>query len=466
MQNYGTGVAPAVEPEIEAPRRWYAATLVWEHRGFLFHVARSTFLFSCVLVFLIPVRYESTAQLMPPNQGIDPGIALLANMTSSGASGVGTSSLAGAASGLASSLLGSGDEGQMIIGVMRSQSVEDSIINSFNLMDRYGTRYIEDARTKLEDKVDIEEDRKSGIISISVDDQDPEIASKMAHFYVDRLNYLLAQVNTSAAHRERLFVEQRLKEVKQNLDKASQEFSQFSSKNTTIDLPEQGRAMMDAAAELEGQIIAAQSQLSGLRQMYTESNIRVKQTEAQITELQRQLDKFGGKDIGGKLPATNDTLVPPIRALPLLGVKYADLYRTLKINETVYEMLTQAYELAKVEEAREVPSVQVLDPGVVPTKKSFPPRGLLVLLVTFLITCIAGVFVVARERWIGLDPADERKTLLSEIYGWVAALPVWQWKPVRKTFSFFRWLDGLPGRGTSWVMRKLRRQPAEARAES
>src|ERR1051326_8587269 len=126
---------------------------------------------------------------------------------------------------------------------------------SFNLMDRYSAKYIEDARTKLEDKVDIGEDRKSGIISISVDDQDPEIASKMAHFYVDRLNYLLAQVNTSAAHRERLFVEQRLKEVKQNLDKASQEFSQFSSKNTTIDLPEQGRAMMDAAAELEGQII-------------------------------------------------------------------------------------------------------------------------------------------------------------------------------------------------------------------
>ena len=464
MATLGTGLAPIIEEPPQMRPRWVAAQVLWLKRGALMRVAFRTALISLIVVFLIPKKYEATAQLMPPNQGLDPAVALLANLTSGGNTGVG--SLATAASGIASSLLGAGDEGQMLIGVMRSQTVEDKIIGQFGLMDRYWKRYIEDTRVALEDHVDIEEDRKSGIISITVEDKDPEVASKMAHAYVETLNSLLADVNASAAHRERVFIDQRLQQVKQQLDQASVEFSQFSSKNTTIDLPEQGKAMMDAAAMLQGQIIAAQAQLSGLQQIYTPDNFRVKQLQAQIAEMNQQLNKFGGKDISGKLPAaSSESLIPSIRALPLLGVKYADLYRTLKIDETVYEMLTQALELAKVEEAREVPSVQVLDPGVVPEKKSFPPRTLLILLTTFLVTCIAGIWVLARQRWSELDSLDDRKALLSDIYAQAQLLPCWRWRFVLWIAKFFRRIDNLLTRLESAMLRWLRLSPAVAGAE-
>jgi uncharacterized protein involved in exopolysaccharide biosynthesis len=92
--------------------------------------------------------------------------------------------------------------------------------------------------------------------------------------------------------------------------------------------------------------------------------------------------------------ASNGMPYPTIRSLPLLGAKYADYYRRAKIQETVFEMLTEQYELAKVEEAKETPSVKVLDPGKIPEKKSSPPRLLLMFLGTFLVFSGSVVWVL------------------------------------------------------------------------
>src|SRR5262249_20425746 len=147
-------------------------------------------------------------------------------------------------------------------------------------------------------------------ISITVSDHDPKRAAALAQSYVEELNQLVAELSTSAAHRERVFLEGRLKAVKQDLDDASKEFSQFASKNTTIDIKEQGRAMVEAAARLNGEMIAAESQLKGLEQIYTPSNVRVRAVQARISELQRQLDKLG-KGVGkSDLSASSESLYP------------------------------------------------------------------------------------------------------------------------------------------------------------
>src|SRR6185312_14547545 len=121
-----------------------------------------------------------------------------------------------------------------------------------------------------------------------------------------------------------------------------------------------GKAMVDAAAALQGQLIAAQAQLSGLQQIYTDNNVRVRAAEAHVEELQKKLNELGGAGTQSDLES-NNSLYPSIRKLPLLGVTYADLYRQTKIQETVYELLTQQYELAKMQEAKEIPTVKVLD---------------------------------------------------------------------------------------------------------
>src|SRR5438874_1730942 len=125
----------------------------------------------------------------------------------------------------------------------------------------------------------------------------------MAEAYVEELNRLVAELSTSSARRERLFLEGRLKAVNQDLEVAEKEFSQFSSKNTAIDIKEQGKAMVEAAATLQGQYIAAQSELEGLKQIYTDNNVRIRSVKARIAELKHQLERIGGKGEDASAPA-------------------------------------------------------------------------------------------------------------------------------------------------------------------
>ena len=142
----------------------------------------------------------------------------------------------------------------------------------------------------MREHTDVAEDRKSGIITIGVTDRDPKRAAAMAHAYVDELDRLVAQVSTSSARRERIFLEERLKTVKSELDTTAKNFSNFASKNTAIDIPAQGKAMVEAAANLQGRLIAAQAELSGLQQIYTNNNVRVRAAEARVNELQQKLN--------------------------------------------------------------------------------------------------------------------------------------------------------------------------------
>lgn len=108
-------------------------------------------------------------------------------------------------------------------------------------------------------------------------------------------------------------------------------------------------------------------------------------------------------------------LYPPLRQLPRLAVPYADLYRRVKVQETVFELLTQQYEMARIEEAKDVPAVNVIDPPGVPEKKSFPPRLLLTLLLTVLSFAGAATLILMRERWSRVGPGDPRKRLAVEV---------------------------------------------------
>ena len=141
-----------------------------------------------------------------------------------------------------------------------NQTVQDRLVQRFDLKRVYWDRLDEDARKDLAERTGVAEDRKSGIITISVADRDAHRATALAQAYVEELNRLSAELSTSAAHRERVFLEERLQAVKVDLDQAAVDFSQFSSKNTAIDLKEQARAMVEAAAQLQGELIAAESE--------------------------------------------------------------------------------------------------------------------------------------------------------------------------------------------------------------
>jgi len=388
--------------------------LLWEHRGFLFRVALYALLASTLIGFLIPARYESIARLMPPDNQSTSGLATAVAAMSGGASGL---------AGIAGDFLGLKSTSDIFVGVLSSRTVQDKLIQQFDLRKLYRDRRMEDARRDLAEHTSLSVDRKSQIITIGVTDHDPKRAASMGQAYVEELNRLVAELSTSSARRERIFLEERLQAVNKDLESAEREFSQFSSKNTAIDIKEQGKAMVEAAATLQGQLIAAQSELEGLRQIYTDNNVRVRSVRARIDELKHQLEKIGGKGVDASAPSgeLSDSLYPSIRKLPLLGVTYADLYRRTRVQEAVFETLTKEYELAKVQEAKEIPTVKVLDPPNIPDKKSFPPRLLIMFLGTALALAMGTTWVFGKKTWEQTDSADPRKLFAQEVFTTVKA---------------------------------------------
>jgi uncharacterized protein involved in exopolysaccharide biosynthesis len=379
----------------------------------LFRIALYAALASTLVAFLMPARYESTARLMPPDSQSSSSsmLAMAAAQMSSAGSGL---------QGIASDFLGLKSTSDVFVGILNSRTVQDKLIHQFDLKKLYWDRRMEDARKDLASHTSISVDRKSQIIGITVTDHDPQRAAAITQAYVDELNHLVAELSTSSARRERIFLEGRLQAVSRDLETAEKEFSRFSSQNTAIDIKEQGRAMVEAAATLQGRLIAAQSEYEGLRQIYSDNNVRVRAVKARIDELRRELEKLGGKDESAALDVSGSSqrqdLYPSIRKLPVLGVTYADLYRRTKIQEVVLETLTKQYELAKVQEAKEIPTVKVLDPANVPDKKSFPPRLFIGFLGVIFGVCLGVFFVLGSAVWNSMDPQSAGKKFASEIW--------------------------------------------------
>jgi len=368
-----------------------------QHRRALVRVLVIALIVSTAVAFLIPKRYESTTRIMPP-EGPNPA-ALLAAVTGKMPAGLGE---------LAGGFLGVKNTGPLWMALLQSRTVLDHQIDNSDLMRVYWTKRRYRARKKLMNRTDIKEDKKSGVIDITVSDSDPARARALANGYVNELNQLLASVSTSSARRERMFIEQRLNTARADLEEAEKEFGKFASRNSTFDVKEQSKAIVGAGAQLEGQIIAAQAELEGLQQTYTDDNVRVRAVKARINSLKRDLAKIGGTGEESEGSLAPGGLSPSVRQLPIVGVQWADLYRRSKIQETVFELLTQQYEIAKIEEAKEIPTVKVIDVADYPERKSWPPREIIVTLGTLLSLAGAIAWFKIKASWKVL-PADNPK---------------------------------------------------------
>lgn len=396
-----------------------AAWLMWNKRRFLIRLTLAGLALATAIAFLLPKWYTATTRLMPPSYGTSSELAMALPALASGGSGSGGLTGAGSSiTALAGRLLGLNSSGDIYIGVLQSRTIEDHIIQKFGLMKLYHATYPSDARKKLADLTTIKSDPNTGIVTIAVQDKSPKRAAAMARTYVTELNKVLARVNTSSAHRERVFLQQRLAKLRIKMKADAEAFSEFSSKNAAINIPAQAKAMVTAAADLQAQMIAAQAQLHGLEQIYTSNNVSVQQMKAVVAELQNQINKFGGKNVTPATGSTlsNNELYPSVRQLPLLGVKYLDLYRENKIDNAVYVLLTKEYEIARLEEARDLPTAEVLDPPVVPKKKSSPHRLLIMLGGMFGTFLLGASWIVGKASWQRVDPQEPWKMLGREVY--------------------------------------------------
>lgn len=414
-----SGPAPTMAPENPSPLPTALEMLkvLWENRRLLVGATIISGLLWLGIAFLIPNEYEATTRLMPPGSTSGATTMVGMAMNSGGTEGAagGGSSILGGMGGLASQLFGLSNQSDLIVGVLAGDTVNARIIERFDLMHRYKiSKYREDCLKKLAQNTDFEVDHKNNIITIRVRDRDPKVAAEMANAYVEEVNNALARANTSAAHKERVFLEERLKQADSDLTADSQRFSEFSSKNTTVSLPDQAKAMLEGAAALQGQLIAAEAQLSAVKAQYTPNNYRVVQLEAQVQELRRQLKKLGGVE-NGSGPEKFDDVYPSIRQLPLLSVQYMQFYRKLKVDEAVYGLLTRELEASRIVEAQTTPSVEELDRAMVPQKKHSPHRGILTIIGAFLGFSGTLLVLFAGRVWRDMNEDDDRKQFIRSV---------------------------------------------------
>jgi uncharacterized protein involved in exopolysaccharide biosynthesis len=386
--------------------------MLWRERRLLWNVAWKTAVLSSIIALILPLHYQSIVKVVPSESSGTGGMSGLLGKIMGGASG------GGLGLGLdAAGLLGAKTPGAFYVEVLRSRSLQDRVIDRFDLRHHYwkfSSLYLHDyytTRKKLQSFTDMDEDKKSGVITLAVTDYNADMAASIANGYVEELNKAAAGLNTGDAHRERVFLETRLSEAKKDLNEASLALSQYSSKNTLMDPQSQGKAMVDATAKVEGEIVAAQAELKGLQQIYSDDNTRVRTLKARLGVLQDQMKSMQGRGTDKSSMGS----FPSITELPVLGYTYYDLYREAKIRETVYEFLTQQYELAKVQEAKELPTVRVMDPAVKPERKSAPKRTLIVGLSVLGALIIAGLFVLGRSAWEQRPPNDSLRILGAEM---------------------------------------------------
>jgi uncharacterized protein involved in exopolysaccharide biosynthesis len=416
--------SPAPGPEDKkAEKLW----VLWRSRAFIWGVLWKTLLASIVVAFLVPPHYQSAVRFVPGENSSNSGGGSMMGLLSKAIGG--SDSLSSNFGVDAAGLLGAKTPGAFYVEVLKSRTVQDRLINRFDLRARYRKSTYLEARKKLTKFTEIEEDKKSGVITLTVADYEPKVAAQIANAYVEELNRLAVDLNTSSAHRERQFLEQRLATAKEDLATASAGLSQFTSKNSMVDPQNEGRAVMDAAARLQGELIASQTELKGLQEIYSDDNIRVRTLKARMAELQSQIRKLVGSNSdarnsnarNGDAPAQDSAEgsapYPSMHNLPSLGSHYADLYREAKIQEAVYAFVTQQFEMAKIQEAKELPIVRVMDAGVASEKKSSPSRTLIVAGSVFGALVLACFWVLGKYRWEQVPLDDPYRLLAADIAG-------------------------------------------------
>ncbi|HPP37970.1 MAG TPA: GNVR domain-containing protein [Thermosynergistes sp.] len=271
--------------------------------------------------------------------------------------------------------LGAKTPSDLIVGIAKSRTVLDNIIDRFNLMAYYEAEYRARARERLSDATDADVDSKTGLITIAVQDKDPALAAEMANAFVEELQRIMQNLAITQAAQQRLFLENQLKDVRLALARSEEELKEYQARSGLLNVDAQTEALMDSIADLRALVAAKEVELQAAKTFATGRNPEVQRLQAELKGLRGELQKLEAK--AGQA-GQSDSAIVPFRELPEAGMEYLRKLRDFKFNETLYEMLLKQYEAARLTEAQEAMVVQVVDPAVPPELKYKPKRKLMV----------------------------------------------------------------------------------------
>ncbi|MBN1894538.1 hypothetical protein JW906_08585 [bacterium] len=349
---------------------------------------------------VIPELYVSRVTLLPP-------------VEDAGDIGGGISSFLGQlpfeGMGLNLGLLS--EEASLFIAVIKSRTVMESVAEKFQLTERYKADNMEETVRKLRKFVDVDAG-EDGTLTLRVGaktsfftnarkrDEARSLSRDMATFFIQELDRVNKGLKTERARNARIFIEKRYMENRRDLEAAENVFKQFQKKYGAISLPDQTTATLSTLAELKAQIIAKEFELGIMENYRGSSGSEVMKVKSEVAELSRQYDKFVvGKGMSGEGRRDKEDIFLPLADIPDLGVKYARLLREVLFQEKIMEFILPQFEQAKIQEARDTPTVQVLDEANYPIKREKPKRKLIVLFSGLASLILCAGFIAVTENW-------------------------------------------------------------------
>jgi uncharacterized protein involved in exopolysaccharide biosynthesis len=330
---------------------------------------------------LIPNKYHGVATLLPPQEDSSVATAILGSI-------VNPTSVAGG--GLATAL-GLKNSNDLYVGLLKSRTVADRLIERFKLQEVYGQETLVETREDLEEHTSINAGQ-DGLIRIEFEDVEPGRAADVANAYVEELEALTARTAISEASRRRLYFERKVEETKTALANSDAELKRVQERTGLIKLDEQARAIFATVATLKAQILAKEVELHAIGSFATRTNPEYIRVQAELTGLRKQLVGLERSNALG----SGDILIP-IEKVPAVGQEYLEKWRDVKYNETVYELLARQLEIAKIDEGKNSTLIQLVDRAIPPDKKSAPRRGLIVAISSVLVLLLCTVVLLARE---------------------------------------------------------------------
>ncbi|HVZ82153.1 MAG TPA: Wzz/FepE/Etk N-terminal domain-containing protein [Terracidiphilus sp.] len=328
----------------------------WRRRRLVYLSAAVIAVIAVLVALLLPASYTSTTVLLPPQQESSAGAALLGQLGTLGA-------MASLSGGGAAGALGLKNPNDLQVALIKSRSVEDAMIARFQLEALYHRRYLSAARHSWERHTRVENGLKDGLLRLSVTDRDPRRAAEMANGWVEEYQRFSSTLAVTEAAQRRLFYEHELTQARADLERAEDNMRQTQLRTGVIEIEGQAHAMIAQAELLRSQVAAKQVEVRAMREFAAPQNPDLMRAEQELATMQAQL---AAMDVADDRRVGN--LAAPRGRLSDAGLAYIRAERELKFRETIVEVLSKQYEIARVDEAKQGSLIQVVDPAQIPDR--------------------------------------------------------------------------------------------------
>lgn len=339
----------------------------------------------------LPNIYQANAKLLPPQQAQSGAQAMLAQL--------------GGAAGIAASLGGIKNPNEMYIGMLKSRTIADRMIARFDLKKVYDLDLLEKTRKELASNSTFTTG-KDGLINIEVEDENPQRVAEMANAYVEELSRLTTVLAVTEASQRRMFFERQLALAKNNLAEAEASLKGTISTRGVISVEGETRAIVETIARLRAQIAVKEIQFGAMQAFVTPGNQEYKRIQQEIASMRAELSKLENG-------SPSEASASESRPKPV-GLENIKVLRDVKYQQMLYELLAKQFELARLDESKDVSIIQVLDKAVAPERKVRPIRSLIVALSTLLGVFMAIIWVIAAAQlqklvatWRGNVPSPD-----------------------------------------------------------